>query len=139
MNILEKIGRWLSELFKPSALPEKQEKSDKKVEPPVFFRAVSVVDKPPKNEEVVERDFYFVLSANRPKWSLFKCPCGCGDVITLSLQSAHRPHWRLEKVESEHPTLHPSIWRDKGCMSHFWLKGGRVFWCHDTGTPPHQF
>lgn len=133
MNIFKKIGQWLRNLFKWSPLLEK---TGKEVEPPVIFPAINIVQKPPKNEGVIEHQLYYVLSAKKPRWSLFKCPCGCGDVITLSLQSVHRPHWRLIKTPSGRPTLYPSIWRDKGCMSHFWLRDGRILWCIDTGSPP---
>lgn len=139
MNILKKIGWWLSELFKPGPPPERQEKPFKKAEPPVIFSTINVVERSPKNHELVESDFYFVRSTYKPKWALFKCPCGCGGIITLSLQAIHKPYWRLVKSEASRPTLHPSIWREKGCMSHFWLKDGRIFWCHDTGNPPSQF
>ncbi len=136
MNIFKEIGQWLSSFFKPGPLSEKQKKQRKKVEPPVVFPAISIVEKPPKNEGVFENQLYYVVSVNKPKWSLFKCPCGCGDVITLSLQSVHRPHWRLVKSPSGRPTLYPSIWRDKGCKSHFWLTDGRISWCKDTGGLP---
>jgi hypothetical protein len=136
MNILKKIANWLSGLFKPDTTLNEQKKSLKKIESPVVFSTVSIVEKPPKNEDVAEHEFFFVILSNKPKWSLFKCPCGCGDVITLSLQPVHIPHWCFTKSQAERPTLYPSIWRDKGCLSHFWLKDGRIFWCHDTGSSP---
>ncbi|WP_368356434.1 DUF6527 family protein [Acidithiobacillus ferruginosus] len=76
------------------------------------------------------------MTADKPKWALFKCPCRCGDVVTLSLQPVHRPHWRLTRTLTGRPTLYPSVWRDKGCLSHFWLRDGRVSWCADTGSSP---
>lgn len=138
MNILKKIGYWLSWLFKPNTAPNQQEKPFKKAkESPVVFSTIDIVEKPPKNEDISEGKFFFVMSSNKPKWSLFKCPCGCGDVITLSLQQVHRPHWCLTKSQADRPTLYPSIWRDKGCFSHFWLKDGSIFLCHDTGSSPY--
>lgn len=133
MNLIKKIGQWLKTFFTPSPFPETQRR---KVEPPVVFSNISIVEKPPKNEGIAEKNFYYVVSKNNPKWSLFKCPCGCGAVITLSLQPVHRPHWRLMKSASGRPTLHPSIWRDTGCLSHFWVKDGRIYWCRDTASPP---
>lgn len=136
MNVIKKIGQWIGWLFKPYSETSRSKEHYKKVEPPVLFPSINVLEKPPKNTEVPDRKFYFIMSATSPKWSMFRCPCGCGDVITLSMQTMHRPHWRLSQTSSGHPTLYPSVWRDKGCMSHFWLKDGRIYWCNDTGTLP---
>lgn len=106
--------------------------------PPVSFPGIQTVDRPPGNEEVEGNTFYFVSPMNRPKWVLFRCPCGCNSVVTLSLQQAHWPHWTLKKSQSNRPILYPSVWRDVGCMSHFWIQDGRVYWCHDTGAPPYM-
>jgi hypothetical protein len=56
------------------------------------------------------------------------CPCGCGEVIELSLSPASRVHWKLS-VDGNRPTLTPSVRRNTGCRSHFWLRRGRIFWC----------
>ncbi|WP_425525696.1 DUF6527 family protein [Xanthomonas campestris] len=55
------------------------------------------------------------------------CPCGCGEVIELSLSPESRNFWKLA-VEAGRPTLHPSVWRKTGCGSHFWVRRGRVQW-----------
>lgn len=106
--------------------------------PSVTFPGIRTVDKPPRNEEVEGCALYFVAPANNPKWVLFRCPCGCNSVITLPLQQAHRPRWTLKKSQNNRPILYPSVWRDVGCMSHFWVQDGRVYWCHNTGTPPYS-
>jgi len=80
--------------------------------------------------------FYCVTNADKPKWALFRCPCGCDSVVTLSLQPVHQTHWRLARTHAGRPTLYPSVWRDTGCLSHFWLRDGRISWCFDTGTHP---
>lgn len=107
--------------------------------PQVTFLDIRRVDKPPHNENVEKSAFYFVFSSNRPRWVLFWCPCGCKSIITLSLQQNHRPHWRLKQSRDSRPTLFPSVWRDIGCMSHFWVEDGRIYWCHNTGSPPDLF
>lgn len=136
MNIIKKIGQWFGSFLGPSTPAQQQKSAEKKPLPSIVFAVLTITEKPPKNEDITEQDFYFVASSNKPKWTLFKCPCGCGDVITLSMQPMHRPSWRLQETTSRRPTLYPSVWRDKGCMSHFWLKDGRIFWVHDTGTSP---
>ncbi|WP_420542275.1 DUF6527 family protein [Sedimenticola selenatireducens] len=131
-----KVGQNRWPLTKGLLRSAETEFAPKRSLPPVHFARITSVQKPPKNEEIEERTLYYVAPSGKPKWSLFQCPCGCGSVVTLSLQAVHTPQWRLTKSVSGHPTLHPSVWRDKGCLSHFWVKEGRVFWCPDTGTHP---
>jgi hypothetical protein len=137
MNLRNSILGWLGALFgSPAATTEQEPLSPPNA--PVAFTSITVVNKPPANHEVGEGKLYCVFAADKPKRTLFLCPCGCGSVVTLSLQSVHRPHWRLTKTLAGHPTLYPSIWRDTGCLSHFWLRGGRIAWCRDTGRHPDR-
>jgi len=104
--------------------------------PPVLFASVKNVNKPPKLGNVEENEFYFVSQNNQPKWVIFQCPCGCSSIVTLSLQKVHRPRWALKESDNSRPVLFPSVWRDTGCLSHFWVDDGRVYWCRDSGTSP---
>lgn len=71
-----------------------------------------------------------VAHADGEDWSVgLRCPCGCGDTLELMLLREVRPHWRLEVDRSRRPSLYPSIWRDTGCGSHFWVRRGQVHWC----------
>ena len=88
------------------------------------------------NQDIGQSDFFCQQHNNKYKWVMFRCPCHCGDVITLSLQPIHTPSWKLSLSEEKRPTLYPSVWRDSGCYSHFWVKDGRVFWCLNTGNDP---
>ncbi len=106
--------------------------------PPISFSTVNTVEKPPRNDEIETNSITVIAPGRRPKWALFRCPCGCGTVITLPLQSTHRPFWTLRKSKGGHATLRPSIWRDVGCLSHFILDDGRVYWCGDTGVSPEE-
>nr|WP_246810918.1 DUF6527 family protein [Ensifer sp. ENS09] len=58
-----------------------------------------------------------------------RCPCGCGDTIELLVVDGAKPRWDLTMDEASRPTLHPSVWRGKGCRSHFWVRHGRIHWC----------
>jgi hypothetical protein len=97
-------------------------------EPDVYFKTVTVVNKTPSNDEVADKDFILVIYQNKPLWALFRCPCGCRHVISLSLQRIHKPSWTVNKNLSGRPTVYPSVWQTKGCHSHFWIKDGRVYW-----------
>jgi hypothetical protein len=46
------------------------------------------------------------------------CPCGCGDQLTINLDSRSGPAWRFAE-RGEKVTLYPSVWRESGCRSHF--------------------
>lgn len=105
-------------------------------EPKIHFDSISIVNKTPKNQNIGKNNFIIVFYQLKPLWTLFQCPCGCEKVISLSLQKVHRPHWTVSKNKSGRPTLYPSVWQNKGCCSHFWIKDGKVYWCHNTGTDP---
>lgn len=104
--------------------------------PSITFKEITDVGSPPANELVQGRVFYRVLRDEKEKWALFLCPCGCGAVITLSLQHVHRPHWEVRLSRKRRPSLRPSVWRDIGCLSHFWIEDGRVYWCGNSGSSP---
>jgi len=58
-----------------------------------------------------------------------RCPCGCGDVIELLVVPEAKPRWDLAIDAKGRPSLSPSVGRQKGCRSHFWLRRGRIHWC----------
>jgi hypothetical protein len=105
--------------------------------PPISYPELHVVRQPPPNHEVPPGVVTVVASGKQPKWAMFLCPCGCRSVITLPLHTTKRPHWTHKKARGGRPSLQPSVWRDVGCLSHFVLQDGRVFWCADTGSAPN--
>lgn len=70
----------------------------------------------------------FIL-AGVPWLATFLCPCGCGELVLLSLLAADTPSWRIVGVEVKQVTLSPSIQRVVGCESHFYLERNTVRWC----------
>ena len=90
------------------------------------YEAVFVTEMPDKPK--VFR--LYVAGENEYLWFVaMVCPCGCGEILYMNLQKDTRPCWSLSSVENREPTLHPSVWRQKGCHSHFWLRNGRIKWC----------
>lgn len=67
------------------------------------------------------------------KWACFRCPCGCGETTKLSLSSTIRPRWKINIDGLNRPTISPSVRQMSGCLSHYWIKAGRVIWCRDSG------
>ena len=57
------------------------------------------------------------------------CPCGCGDVIELNLMEQASPSWSVRQRRDGSVTLMPSVWRTKGCRSHFFIRNSRIDWC----------
>lgn len=70
------------------------------------------------------------------KWVYIACPCGCGEVLNLSLMKSHEPHWNLKIDNQSRPSLYPSVWKKDGCNSHFWIKEGKIVWCDLTDISP---
>ena len=65
------------------------------------------------------------------------CPCGCGDVIELNLLGKVRPHWRVREHWDHSASVTPSVWRRRGCRSHFFVRKGKIEWCGpDTHGSP---
>ena len=56
------------------------------------------------------------------------CPCGCGDIIELNLLEQTRPSWSVQQNSDGSVTVRPSVWRTKGCRSHFFVRNDRVHW-----------
>ena len=95
-----------------------------------WFRGDMVVvdmrgDEPP--EKMARRHLIRMIDEGQPWAVLMMCPCGCQEVIELSLSRASKASWSLT-TQCGRPTLHPSVWRNTGCRSHFWLRNGRVDW-----------
>ncbi|MDF2449514.1 MAG: thiamine biosynthesis protein ThiF [Bacteroidota bacterium] len=110
-----------------------------KEESKIYFNSISYTERTPNNQDIKEGDFIVVKFKNKQYWALFKCPCGCGYVISLSLQKGQQNFWTIRKSKKERPTLYPSVWQNDGCLSHFWITDGRVFWCYNSGTKPRTY
>jgi hypothetical protein len=62
-----------------------------------------------------------IADGSKLKWLVFHCPCGCGDLLRISLSRAIRPAWRIRLGRNGEISLYPSIDRSSGCRSHFIL------------------
>lgn len=93
---------------------------------------------PPYRTQLVEGDLpkvlqrrtlYVVQEDGFLEQAAIICPCGCKRILQMNLLTDERPCWRVTRHEDGTATLHPSIWRQKDCGSHFWFRRGRVQWC----------
>ena len=81
---------------------------------------------------------YLVGEGSVPWFATLLCPCGCGALIRLSLLKDDRPRWRARRHFAGTVTLEPSIWRKKGCGSHFFVRRGQVVWAANNVTPASE-
>ncbi|MFC0539644.1 DUF6527 family protein [Pelagicoccus mobilis] len=74
----------------------------------------------------------YLQEAQNGPWSLaFVCPCGCEEVIYLNLLPQSRPCWSMNVTWFGGVSIIPSVWRKRGCLSHFFLRDGNVVWAKD--------
>ena len=87
------------------------------------------IDRFPANDEVTPGEMLIVESDGVRKWVCFKCPGGCKEKISLSLNQKRRPRWEISNDWFGRPTISPSIHQQNECGCHFWVRSGRVEWC----------
>lgn len=63
-----------------------------------------------------------------PKWLLFRCPCGCGEIVNLNLMKSASPRWEIRSSKSGFYSVSPSV-DSQTCGSHYWIREGRIHWC----------
>jgi hypothetical protein len=79
--------------------------------------------------EALEPGINYLVGQREAPWQVaLLCPCGCLEVIHLNLLPPGPPLWRVAQDSDGALTVSPSIWRTKGCRSHFWIRRGRVVW-----------
>lgn len=62
-----------------------------------------------------------VQPSSIPKWLQFRCPCGCQETVALNLMAHVTPRWRTRFDRSGRVSVWPSIRRQSGCRSHFFV------------------
>lgn len=70
---------------------------------------------------------YYLQDDGFPWAVTFLCPCGCRETIMVNLVGS-KPVWKAYIFEGNLIKLRPSIWRESGCKSHFWITHGKVIW-----------
>jgi hypothetical protein len=86
-----------------------------------------VEDQLPKR--LKRKTLYIVQDGSFEEQAAMICPCGCRAVLQMNLLTDERPCWRVTRHDDGTATLHPSVWRQKECLSHFWYRKGRIEWC----------
>ena len=92
-----------------------------------------IMDRHPTPDELREGILVLVKDSGHLKWACFRCPCGCGEKLQLSLNPSRRPRWIVTFDSFLRPTVSPSIHQLNACQCHFWIKRGMIQWCRDSG------
>jgi Family of unknown function (DUF6527) len=80
-------------------------------------------------------DVVYVAGEKGNHWFVaMLCPCGCRETLHMGLLADTRPRWRLTIHEDNTASLHPSVWRQVGCRSHFFIVRGQIRWCEAGQT-----
>ena len=80
--------------------------------------------------DLLKPSILYVAGEESHIWAAaMRCPCGCGDVIELNLLKEASPCWSVSRHPDGSVSLRPSIWRQKACRSHFFVRHGRIEWC----------
>lgn len=80
--------------------------------------------------EEIGKKLVYVVGENGHRWfAALICPCGCGETLYLNLLPEQRPCWKLNIHADGSVTFNPSIWRTKGCQSHFIIRDSKIHWC----------
>ena len=97
---------------------------------PLKYRLVYTEEIPDR----LKKHILYAVGEGTPWLAVLQCPCGCGDVINLSLLERDSPRWFLHREGDGAITLSPSVWRSKGCRSHFLIRKSVVMWCDTKKT-----
>ncbi len=79
-------------------------------------------------EVLSDKTIYIVGEQEMPWLIAFKCPCGCNSIIHLNLLEDAKPKWKYSVTSKKRINISPSVWRTKGCKSHFFVRKGKIEW-----------
>jgi len=79
--------------------------------------------------EVFSEKVIYIVGEPGNIWLIaFRCPCGCKSVIHLNLLEDAEPKWNYKINKKGRITICPSVWRIKGCQSHFFVRRSKIVW-----------
>jgi hypothetical protein len=79
-------------------------------------------------ESILDSLIFIVQDGNEPELLVFKCPCRCNANIILNLLKDASPRWSYELNNEGTIDIYPSVWRNIGCKSHFFVKDSKIKW-----------
>jgi hypothetical protein len=89
-----------------------------------IFSVIRTEEAPDSLEECV----VYLLGEGDYLWSaVLLCPCGCKEAIHLNLLPDASPCWSV-RLSGKKLWIDPSIARQNGCRSHFFVRAGKIEW-----------
>ena len=79
-------------------------------------------------EKLARRDSLILVERGTPRSVWLRCPCGCGESLSINVDERIHPSWHLRR-NARSITLLPSVWRESGCGAHFILWENEIFMC----------
>ena len=79
-------------------------------------------------EVFADKTIYLIGESSNPWLIAFKCPCGCNSIIHLNLLKDAEPRWKCKITSRKRVNISPSVWRTKGCKSHFFVQSSKIDW-----------
>lgn len=113
------LRSWFGRLVRRGALPPS---------PAPHLTVYGVIRAEEEPDELEQMQVYAVGEGEHLWHISMVCPCGCGEKLSLNALPDDSPRWTLEE-RCGVPSIRPSVWRQVGCRSHFFLKHGRIEWC----------
>lgn len=78
--------------------------------------------------ESVSSNTIYVVGEKPFYWQIaLRCPCGCRELIQLNLIKKSYPQWEFSVNSNNRITIYPSIWRTRGCESHFIIRNNQCY------------
>ena len=68
-----------------------------------------------------------LVERGEPRWLMLCCPCGCGEIFPINLDSRAGPAWVLYRRSKSRFSIFPSVWRESGCRSHYVIWRSQIF------------
>lgn len=112
--------RWLAWLLKAIGVSRWRRRDG-------FTGAIELSPETDPAADIRRHRLVLVGRAGSAKWLRFRCPCGCGETVSLNLMASHSPRWRVERHSNGTLSVNPSV-DSQTCGSHYWIRRGRVVW-----------
>lgn len=93
------------------------------------YRAIRIEDDEQLPKQLSTHTVYIIGVPGNEWLAKMICPCGCGKTLFLNLLQDEFPNWKWRIGADGAVTLSPSVWRQVGCKSHFFLRDGLIQWC----------
>lgn len=94
----------------------------------LFKERYAIAEVSDMTEIFSERIIYIIGEPGNAWLITFSCPCGCKNIVHLNLLEEAEPKWYYKINKKRRISIYPSVWRTKGCKSHFFVRASKIKW-----------